>query len=302
MARPIALLCLLASLFGATASAQGMSEEYVRERTRARYERSHGVTLQWDLFATGTLIRQEQKVRAFGTPADNLSYTGDFDGMPFGVFGETELRLRFSWHDSIVFGYGFRYVRAFSDDADDFDQDTRFNGVTYPQGVDLDYGADFHDFRLLYRRDLFRLGLDDSFTVYLQAGLEWALLTAKLGSDTFTVSDGRDQVKFREMLPWYSAGLGFEWELGAGVLVSAQASGSYSAGVPTFQKRDDNQMKQSITSITASATIDWAVNDWFSLMLRGRFRHFKAKLYGGFRSDEFYWQGMGPELGIGFRF
>jgi hypothetical protein len=61
-------------------------------------------------------------------------------------------------------------------------------------------------------------------------------------------------------------------------------------------------MKQSIISLTGVITFDYAISDWFSLVFRAKGRYFKAKLYGGFRADEFLWTGIGPEVGIGLRF
>lgn len=297
MARSLCLL-LMVPLLAAVAHAQGMSDEYVRERTRAKYARPHGLTFQWDLFAEGQLLAQEQKVFADGVPADNISYE-DFDGQPLGVFFDTEMRLRFSWDDSLSFGYGFHVLRAFVDETDEA---IGFNGVQYPPGVDADYGSDWHEFRLLYRRDLFRIGMADSFTFFVEAGLEWSLVSAKLGSDTFTVSDDRDTEKFRELLPWYCIGLGFDWELSSSLILSLQARASYLNGFPTFQKRDDESMSQAVLSLSGTIGLDWKINDWFSLLLRGKYRHFKVKLYSDDRTDEYFYSGYGPEIGIGFRF
>ena len=297
MARCLLLLTLL-SLAAVAVHAQGMSDDYVRERTQARYERPHGLTFSWDLLVEGLLLTQEQKVFADGIPADTLAYD-EFDGQDIGIFAETELRMRFSWHDSISFGYGFHVLRSFVDETDEA---VGFNGVLYPAGVDADYGSDWHEFRLLYRRDLFRLGLADSFTFFVEAGLEWSLVSAKLGSDTFTVTDDRDTEKFSELLPWYCIGLGFDWELSNSLVLSVQARGSYLNGFPTFQKRDDESVNQAVLSLAGTVGLDWALTDWFSLLLRGKYRYFQAKLYSDIRTDEFFFGGMGVQAGIGFRF
>jgi hypothetical protein len=279
-------------------SAQGMSSEYVEARTDAKYSKPHGVSLSWDIFAHVPWFDQRHEVRANGLEGDRLSFTDDADGLPIGVFLDTEMRLRFSWHDSIEAGYGFHVLRGF---RDDIDEERRFNGVAYPEGVDLDYGSDWHEMRLHYRRDLFRLGLANNWTFYLTAGLEWAYIKVQTGSDSFPVREDRDEEHFRELLPWWNAGLGLEIEFGP-VRIGIDARGTYEVGVPTFQKRDDEPMKQSIISLTGVITFDYAIADWFSLVFRAKGRYFKAKLYGGFRADEFLWTGIGPEVGIGFRF
>jgi hypothetical protein len=279
-------------------AAQGMSEDYVRARTEAKYSKPYGIGVEWDVFAHVPYFEQRHQVRANGLGGDSISYTRDMDAPPIGVFLDTELRVRFSWHDSIEAGYGFHVLRAFKDELD---ERTRFNGVIYPQGVDIDYGSDWHDFRLHYRRDLFRLGLAKDFTFYLTVGLEWTYLKVQVGSDSFPVRDDRDEEYFRELLPWWNAGLGMQIELGP-VRLTADARGTYAVGYPTFQRRDDETMKQSIVSLTGVVTFEYAITDWFSLIVRAKGRYFFAKLYGGFRSDRFVWYSVGPELGIGLRF
>lgn len=294
-------LCLLFALASCVPAlcAQGMSEDYVRERTRARFSRPHGVTFEWDVLAHGALFDQRQKVRAEGLPADRIGYSKDMDGVPLGVFLDTELRMRWSWDDSIIAGYGFHVLREFEDDLE---ETTRFNGVSYPAGIDVDYGADWHDLFLVYRRDLFHLGLDGNFTLFAEVGLEWGLFTTRFGSDTFTVKDDRDTERFRELLPWYTVGLGFELGIGQSIKLSAQGRGTYEVGVPTFQKRDGEDMKQSVVSLTGIATFEYAITDWFSFIARAKYRYIKMKLYGGYRSDQFLWYSYGPEVGFGFRF
>lgn len=299
MASRFVLLCLLAGLVAPLAFAQGMSEDYVRERTRARFERPYGIGFEWDVLAHGALFEQMHKVRAEGLPADRIGYSKDMDGVPLGVFLDTEFRVRWSWHDSLTAGYGFHILRAFEDDPD---ENTRFNGVNYPAGVDVDYGSDWHDLRLTYRRDLFRIGLAGNFTMFAEVGLEWGLFTAKFGSDTFTVKNDRDTERFRELLPWYTVGLGMELEIGQSIKLLAQGRGTYESGMPTFQKRDGESMKQSVVSLTGTATLEYAITDWFSFVARGKFRYLKLKLYGGYRSDQFLWYSYGPEVGFGFRF
>lgn len=289
----------LVALFAADLSAQGMSEDYVRERTRAKYASPHGLTFDIDLLAQGSYFSQWQRVRADGLTGDQIDYEDDMGGSPIGVFLDLELRLRFSWNDSISASYGFRVLRAFDDTLDEA---TAFNGVSYPKGVDADYGSDWHDLALVYRRDLFRIGLANSFTVFVQAGLEWGIVSTQFGSDTFAVTQNRDVEKFKELLPWYTVGLGLEWQIGDSVLLTAQGRGTYEVGVPTFQRRDENQMKQSVISINASFTIDWQITEWFSLLFKGHYRQMKLKLYGGFRADEYEFTGFGPEFGLGFRF
>ncbi|MBK9976067.1 MAG: hypothetical protein IPP14_14940 [Planctomycetes bacterium] len=295
----LALLALLLPLLASAALAQGMSEDYVRERTRAKYQRPYGLSIEWDLLGYGALFDQQQKVRANGLPADRIGFVDDAGGAPIGAFLDTELRVRWSWNDSIEAGYSFQILRAFDDTLDEV---TRFNGVTYPKGVDSDFGSDWHDMHLTYRRDLFRIGLADSFTLFALVGLEWGVIKTHFGSDTFSVQNDRDEERMRELLPWYTAGLGMELQLGESIRLTASGRGTYEVGVPTFQRRQGDDMKQSIISITGLASLEWAVTDWFSLILRAKYRYLKAKLYGGFRSDQFLWWSAGPEIGVGFRF
>jgi hypothetical protein len=285
-------------ILGGSLLAQGMSDDYLRARTEAKFAKPHGVSAEWDLFAHIPYFEQRQRSRANGLEPDTIGYSRDMDALPIGLFFTTELRVRFSWHDSIELGYGLHVMRAFSDELD---SDIAFNGVRYPQGVDIDYGFDWHEFRAHYRRDLFRLGMTKSFTTYLTAGLEWAIIETQVGSDTFPVSDNRDRLRFKELLPWWSAGLGVQLELGD-VRLTLDGRGTYAVGYPTFQKRDDNHMKQSVVSLAMFAALEYQVTDWFSLVARAKLRYLRAKLYGGYRADVFHYQSLGPEIGIGFRF
>ncbi len=295
------LRLLILGLICATAgsvAAQGMSEDYVRARTDEKFGKPHGVTARWDVFAHVPWFEQKHRVRANGLGGDTLGFVDDMDGLPIGAFLDTEFRLRFSWHDSIEAGYGFHVLRAFRDERDEA---TRFNGVLYPAGTDIDFGSDWHEMRLHYRRDLFRFGLAKQWTVYATAGLEWAYIKVQTGSDSFPVSDDRDEERFRELLPWWNAGLGMELDLGT-IRLGVDARGTYEVGFPTFQRRDGNNMKQSIISLTGLVTFEYALTDWFSLIARAKGRYFYAKLYGGFRSDRFLWYSVGPEVGFGISF
>lgn len=292
------LLILIAGL-GASLFAQGMSDDYVRQRAEEKYSKPSGFSLDWDLWVHVGLFEQQQRVRAAGLGSDRISFTKDMDGAPLGVFGGTDIRMRFTWHDSLHIGYTAAYLRAFKDDLDDF---TRWNGVIYPPNTDIDYGADFHEFSALYRRDLFRFGLSRSFTFFIKAGLEYAYIRTQVGSDTFKVDDGRDVEEFREMLPWYSVGVGSELLVGQNIRLTAELRGTYFAGFPTFQERDDADMKQSITSLHANVTFEWHITDWFALVARAKFRYFRARLYGGNRQDNFLFYSYGPDIGFGFRF
>jgi hypothetical protein len=293
-----ALLFLLIASFAAGAFAQGMSEDYVRERTDEKFAKPHGFGLEWDLFAYVPFFDQQQRVRSGGIGSDAIGYTDDMDGFPVGFFGGTEIRFRFTWHDSLEIGYGIYYTRAFKDDLGEF---KRWNGVIYPSNTDIDYASDFHDFNILYRRDLFRLGLAKNFTVFVKAGLEYSAISTHVGSDNFPVAE-RDTERFRELLPWYSAGFGIELEVGQAIRLTAEARGTYAVGFPTLQERDNDDMKQSIVSLTGIVGLDWNITDWFALVFRVHYRYLKVRLYGGFRQDNFLWWSVGPDIGIGFRF
>lgn len=279
-------------------AAQGMSEEYVRQRTDEKLSRPHGFSIEWDLFAHIAYFEQQQKIRGNGLPGDAISFR-DAGGTPFGVFPSTELRMRFSWHDSLKLGWNAQFLRAFNDE---FDDTTRFNGVIYPEGTDQDYGADFMEFNLIYRRDIFRLGLSKNFTMYVQAGLEYAYIKAMTGSDNFPVEEDRDEETFRELLPWYTVGLGTEIEIGSSIRLRVDARGTYMVGFPTFQKRDGDSMKQSVVGLNAHFAFEYNLTEWFALIARVNMRYLRVKLYGGDRADSFLWYSLGPELGIGFRF
>lgn len=293
------LMLLLVAVAGASLFAQGMSEDYVRERADEKFSKPHGFSLDWDLWVHVGLFEQQQRSRSAGIGSDAVSFTKDMDGAPIGVFGGTDVRMRFSWHDSVQISYTAAYLRAFKDDLDDF---TRWNGVIYPPNTDIDYAADMHEFSVLYRRDLFRLGLSRSFTFFVKAGLEYAYIRTQVGSDTFKLDDDRDVVEYSEMLPWYSVGVGTELQVGQNIRLTAEARGTYFAGFPTFQERNDEDMKQSITSLHANFTFEWNITDWFALVARAKFRYFRAKLYGGFQRDNFLFYSYGPDIGFGFRF
>ena len=292
-----ALIVLLLSTAGLCA--QGMSEEYVRARAAEKYSKPHGFSFEADLYAYIPYFDQMQKVRANGVQADRVGYVKDMDGFPVGIFGGLDLRFRFSWHDSIEIGYNPYFVRAFSDGLDDF---KRWNGTVFPPNTDIDYAADMHDFRILYRRDLARFGLSKNFTIFGKIGLEYTAISTQVGSDTLTLLDDNDKESFRELLPWYSLGFGAEMEIGQHIRVTAEVRGTYLAGMTTFQRRDDNNMKQGILSLTAIAGFEWNITDWFAVIGRVRYRYLKARLYGGFRQDNFLWWSVGPDIGFGFRF
>ncbi len=297
MAR-IVWVMLLAGLCAGNVWAQGVSEDYRRERERARFAKPHGFGFELDLFAHAPYFEQQQKVRAHGVDGNRLSYRGDFGGTPFGVFLDLDIRARFTWWDSIEFGYGFAVLRAF----DDFKEPAGFNGTEFPADVDGDYGADFHDFHLLYRRDLFRIGGASEFAFFIQAGLEWAVLTASLDSDDVPSLNKRSREHFRELLPWSVGGLGFEWRFNDHFRLRADGFGGYQAGMPTLQKRADKSVAQSVTSITGRALFEWRPVSYFAVLVGGQYRYLRARLVAGFRQDNFLWWSVGPEVGVGFRF
>ena len=295
--RVIVLMLLCASC--ASLYAQGMSEDYVEARTDAKYSKPYGFGIEWDLYGYIPYFEQMQKVRAEGLPGDRIGNTKDLDGTPIGFFGGTDIRFRFSWHDSIEIGYNAYYVRAFSDGLD---ETKRWNGISYGPDTDLDYGADYHEFRILYRRDLFRLGLSKSFTFFVKAGLEYAYINTQVGSDTFKVTEDRDQEQFRELLPWWTAGVGIEIDVTSDIRIGAEARATYEVGFTTLQERDNNDMKQSVVGLTGLASFEWKVVDWFVLIARVHYRYLKVRLYGGYRQDNFLWYSVGPDIGFGLRF
>lgn len=124
------VMLLLVAATGACLCAQGMSEEYVEARTTEKFSKPHGFSLEWDLYAYVPWFEQQQRVRSGGIGSDRISFTKDMDGLPIGVFGGTDIRMRFSWHDSLEIGYNPYFVRGFKDELDDF---TRWNGIIYPQ-------------------------------------------------------------------------------------------------------------------------------------------------------------------------
>jgi hypothetical protein len=295
------VLTVLAGLcFGAEGlSAQGMSEDYLRARTFEKFSRPHGLSIELDLFAHAPWFDQMQKVRGHGLPGDRIGHSRDLNGPPIGLFPDAELRVRFTWHDSIQAGYSFHILQAFTDELD---EQKRWNGIIYPEGVDLKYDAEWHDFRLHYRRDILRLGLTRNFTLYGVAGLEWGIINTSVESDTFPVQDNRERERFRELLPWWNVGAGFEMELGQSIRIGADVRGTYAVGYPTFQKRDDSNMKQSVHSLTGVASFEYRLVQWVHVVARAKFRYLKVRLYGGDRQDNFLWYSVGPEVGFGFRF
>lgn len=294
-----AVILLLLCACGASLYAQGMSEDYVRARTAAKYDKPYGFGLEWDLYGYIPFFEQMQRVRADGLPSDRIGNTKDLDGSPIGFFGGTDVRFRFSWNDSIELGYNAYYVRTFSDGLD---ETKRWNGLVYAPDTDLDYAADYHEFRLLYRRDIFRLGLSKSFSFFVKAGLEYAYINTSVGSDTFTVSDDRDKEQFREILPWWTAGFGVDIDVTSDIRISAEARGTYEVGWTTFQKRGGEHLKQSVVGLTGLASFEWKIVDWFVLIARVHYRYLKVRLYGGYRQDNFLWYSIGPDIGFGLRF
>lgn len=292
-------LFVLACAVPASMFAQGMSEDYVRQRADEKFSKPHGFGIEWDLFGYIPFFEQQQRSRSGGIGSDALSYAGDMNGAPIGFFGGTEVRFRFTWHDSVEIGYGAYYTRGFEDEIDDF---TRWNGIIYPPNTDIDYAADMHDFNLLYRRDLFRLGLAKNFTFFVKAGLEYSYIRTQVASDNFPVLKNRDVVQFRELLPWYSVGLGVEMEIGSSIRLTTEARGTYEVGWPTGQENDKDDMKQSIWSLTGIVAFDWHITDWFVLIARVHYRYLRVRLYGGFQQHNFLWYSVGPDIGFGFRF
>lgn len=293
------VLVVMIALIGGSLFAQGMSEEYVRQRADEKYSKPHGFSLEWDLFAYVPYFEQQQRVRAFGLESDRVSFTDDANGPPIWVTGGTEVRFRFSWHDSIHLGYSPYIMRAFDDDLD---EPKRWNGIAFPENTDIDYLADFHDAHIHYRRDLFRLGLARNIAFYVKAGLEYAYIRTEISSDTFRLDRDRTVEEFREVLPWYNVGLGMEIEVGQSIRLNIEARGTYQVGVPTFQERDGEDMKQSVVSLTGLVGFEWKLTDWFAVIGRVHFRYLRLELYGGFRKDQFLWYSLGPDVGIGFRF
>ena len=293
----IGLCLLLVAVCASSLCAQGVAEDYRRERERARFAKPHGFSFSGDIFAKGLYFDQQQKVRADGIPGDTVSYT-DFDGVPFNVFPEIDLRARFTWWDSIELGYSFAILRAF----DRFSEDTGFNGTVFPEDVDGDYGADFHDMHFLYRRDLFYVGGASECALFFEVGVEWAIINTKLDSDDVPALQKRGTERFRELLPWLVAGVGFEWQMGDHFNFRLDGFGGYVNPMPTLQKRDDKWVKQSITSITGRALFEWRPVPFFAVLFGAQYRYMRVRLVAGFRQDNFLWWSVGPELGVGFRF
>ncbi|MCC6572745.1 MAG: hypothetical protein IT462_03045 [Planctomycetes bacterium] len=278
--------------------AQTVTEEYRAERERARFAKPHGFCFEGNLFCYAPYFDQQQKVRAYGVPGDGVSYRRDFDGVPFGAFLDLDLRARFTWWDSLEFGYGFASLRAFKD----FDEPTSFNGTTFPADVDGDYASDFHDFHLMYRRDFLYVGERSEFSLFFQVGIEWAIISTEVSSDDVPTIKHRETVRFREVLPWPAAGIGFNWNFGDHFNLRVDGYGSYINPMPTFQERDGKDVKQSLTSITGRALFEWRPWPFFSVLMGAQYRYLKMRLVAGFRQDNYLWWSVGPEIGVGFRF
>jgi len=290
----------VALLMAAPVMAQGggMSDEYVRERERQKFAKPYGFGVELDLFGLFPYFDQWQQVAADGLGSDRVNYAGDMNGTPFGAFLDTDVRLRFSWHDSIELGYSFASLRQF----DTFEETTRWNGFIYPAGVDADYTSDLHDMHVLYRRDLFRVGRSSNFSFFIQAGLEWAVIDTQVGSDDFSAQDNRERERFRELLPWPALGLGFVWDISDHFALRADAFGGWEDSFPTFQKREGRRVKQSVLSLTARALFEWKPVSFFAVLVGARYRYLNVELESKIRHSEYLWFSVGPEVGIGFRF
>ncbi len=286
--------CLAAPLF---AQARPMSDEYVRERERQKFAKNYGFSAELDAFGLFPYLNQTQQVAADGLRADSVDFRADGDGVPFGAFLDVGARLRFSWHDSIEMGYSFAMLRTF----DTFESTTRWNGFIYPQGVDMDYAADFHDFHITYRRDLFYAGQSNNFNFFIQAGLEWAIIDTQVGSDDFPPQDNRERERFRELLPWPAIGAGFQWNFGDHFALRVDGLVGY-ADWSTLQHREGKLVDQSVFSITGRATFEWKPVSWFGVLAGVRYRSLSVDLESKKRQSEFDWWSVGPEVGVGFRF
>lgn len=291
-------VCMLASLLSAQDG--GMSEDYIRERAEARHARAYGVTLDIDLFAWVSGFDQQFRARGGNAGgSDTVSLTDDIDHPPISGFGSIEMNIRFSWNDSIHFNYGLFSTRGFGD----FTADTRWNGTIFPDSADADMKADWHDLALYYRRDFFRFGLDQQFNFYALAGFEFVPVSGSLSSDDFPVSADSEDVGFDDLLPWYTIGVGLDWKLNNNWSANFQVRGGYLGGLPTGQEDDDGeQLKQDIASVHAVAGVTWKITDWFVLHGRVKFRHLHVGLSSGHNFERFLFYGLGPELGLGFKF
>ncbi|NUO16575.1 MAG: hypothetical protein HUU03_09065 [Planctomycetaceae bacterium] len=298
MTRVVLLLSLLGLAAPLCAQSGYMSEEYLRERERQKFAKPHGISAEVDVFGLFPFFDQWQSVKADGVKADRVNFARDLNGVPFGAFLDTNVRVRFSWYDSLELGYSFSLLREF----DKFEDSTRWNGFIYPEGIDADYGSDFHDFHALYRRDLFYLGSSSNFSLFLQAGLEWAIIDTQVGSDDFTPQDNRERERFRELLPWAVGGAGFVWDISRHFRLSASAFAGYQDGFPTFQKREGRRVKQSVFSLTGRLLFEWRPVSFFSVLVGAKYRYLNVELESKVRHSEFSWMAMGPEIGIGFRF
>jgi hypothetical protein len=301
MNRGMWLFVILAGVAGAmaeVASAQGMSADYVRARAHERLSQPHGLGMELDILGYVPLFEQTQRVRSGGVEGDTLGYADQFNGLDFGAFPNFELRVRWTWHDSVELGYGFHILRSY---ARQLDEPAGFNGILYPPGVDAEYRSDWHDIRAHYRRDLLRMGLARNFVFYGVVGLEWAVLEAGVESETFPVEDDRTRESFRELLPWWNAGVGAELEIGQNMRFGLDVRGTYAVGYPTFQKRDNSNIKQSVVSLTGRLAFEYHLTDWFVLVARAKVRQMELRLYGGAFQADFEWFSIGPEIGIGIR-
>lgn len=286
--------CLCAPLL---AKPGAMSEDYVRERERQKFSKPHGFSAEIDAFGLFPYFSQSQRVEANGLRGDTVDWRGDAGGIPFGAFLDVGVRMRFSWHDSIELSYSFAILREF----DEFDSNTRWNGFIYPDGVDMDYAADFHDLHLLYRRDLFYAGSANNFNFFIQAGLEWAVIDTQVGSDDFPPQDNRERERFRELLPWPALGAGFVWNFGEHFTLRLDGLVGY-ADWSTLQNREGRKVNQELFSITGRAAFEWKPIPWFAVLAGVKYRSLNVELESKKRNSEFEWWSVGPEVGVGFRF
>lgn len=289
------LACLLAAPLFAKPGA--MSEEYIRERERQKFAKPYGFGAEIDIFGFFPYFLQSQRVAADGLCGDEVDWVDDAGGVPIGAFFDADVRLRFSWHDSIVLSYSFAMLRDFNE----FDSNTRWNGFVYRKGVDLDYASDLHDMRLLYRRDLFYAGAASNFNMFIQVGLEWAIIDTQVGSDDTPPLDNRERERFRELLPWPALGAGFVWNFGDHFTLRLEGLVGYSDW-STLQKREGKRVDQTLFSVTGRAMFEWKPVSWFAVLAGVKYRSLDVELESSKRNSEFSWWSVGPEVGVGFRF
>lgn len=297
MTRAVLILLVLSVGAPLFATPGAMSEDYIRERERQKFAKPHGFSAEIDAFGLFPYFLQSQRVEADGLRGDDVDWADDAGGIPFGAFFDTSVRLRFSWHDSIEMSYSFAMLREF----DEFESNTRWNGFIYRDGVDMDYAADFHDMRLLYRRDLFYAGAANNFNFFIQVGLEWAIIDTQLGSDDTPAQDNRERERFRELLPWPALGAGFVWNFSDHFVLRLDGLVGY-ADWSTLQNREGRKVSQSLFSITGRATFEWKPVSWFAVLAGVKYRSLDVELESKKRNSEFSWWNVGPEIGVGFRF